>query len=106
VTRKAAVLRTHCEAVGRDPETVEVTQTATTLVGRDATELAAIVERLRPPRQSADRYAASVNAGTVTDQIGRYRALADAGVGTVMTAFPDLDDGAIERFAPVIAAFS
>ena len=48
VTRKVAVLRTHCEAVGRDPETVEVTQMATTLVGRDATELAAIVERLRP----------------------------------------------------------
>ena len=106
VTHKAAVLRAHCEAVGRDPSAVEVTQLGTTLTGRDATELAASIDRLKPRNQSAERYAASVNAGTVTDQIGRFRALADAGVGTVMTAFPDLDEAAIERFAPVIAAFS
>ena len=106
VTHKAAVLRAHCEAVGRDPSAVEVTQLGTTLTGRDATELAASIDRLKPRNQSAERYAASVNAGTVTDQIGRFRALADAGVGTAMTAFPDLDEAAIERFAPVIAAFS
>ena len=44
-----------------------------------------------PPR-AAERYAASVNAGTVADQIGRFRALADAGVGTAIVSLPDLGD--------------
>jgi F420-dependent oxidoreductase-like protein len=107
VTRKVAALRAHCAAIGRDPATVEVTQLSTTLVGRDAGEVGAIVDRLRPRRQAAERYAAGVNAGTVADQIGRFRALADAGVGTAIVSFPDLaDPDPIERFAGVAAAFA
>jgi F420-dependent oxidoreductase-like protein len=106
VEQKVAVLHAHCDAVGRDRDAVEVTQLSTALVGRDATELDAAIERLRPRRWSSERYAASVNAGTVADHIGRYRALADAGVGTAIVSFPDLDDpDPVERFAPVIAAF-
>jgi F420-dependent oxidoreductase-like protein len=107
VARKVAVLHSHCDAVGRARETVAVTQLSTTLVGRDTHALAASVEQLRPRRISAERYAATTNAGTVSDQIGRFRALADAGVQTAIVSFPDLGTGApIECFADVIAAFA
>jgi alkanesulfonate monooxygenase SsuD/methylene tetrahydromethanopterin reductase-like flavin-dependent oxidoreductase (luciferase family) len=107
VARKVRALREHCAVVGRGPEAVEVTQLSTTLLGRDDSEVAALVDRLRPRRQSAERYATSVNAGTVADQIGRFRALADAGVQTAIVSLPDLAEGEpIERFADVIKAFA
>jgi alkanesulfonate monooxygenase SsuD/methylene tetrahydromethanopterin reductase-like flavin-dependent oxidoreductase (luciferase family) len=106
VVRKVNALRTHCERAERDPASVEVTQLSTTLVGRDARELSDLVERLRPRRTSAEQYAARVNAGTVEDQIGRFRALAEMGVQTAIVSFPDLvDTSPIERFRDVIAAF-
>ena len=107
VRRKIEALHKHCDAFGRDRDSVDVTQLSTTLVGRDARELAALVERLRPKRRAAERYAASVNAGTVDDQIGRFRALADAGVDTAIVSLPDLGDvEPVERFTPVIEAFA
>jgi F420-dependent oxidoreductase-like protein len=107
VERKVAVLRSHCEDAGRDPRTVEVTQLSTTLVGRDRAELEQLIERQRPRRSSGERYAATVNAGTVADQVGRFRGLAEVGVSTAIVSLPDLTDTApIERFAPLIAAFA
>jgi F420-dependent oxidoreductase-like protein len=107
VTRKRAVLHAHCDALGRPREAVEITQLSTTLVGRDAADLAARLAELRPRRRSIEHYAASVNAGTVVDQIGRFRALADAGVQTAIVSLPDLGGpDPIERFAPVIGAFT
>ena len=53
-----------------------------------------------------------MNAGTVADQIGRFRELADAGVQTAIVSLPDLPqspaDGPdpVARFAPIIAAFA
>ena len=106
VVRKVAALHAHCDALDRDRAAVEVTQLSTTLVGRDPVEVDALVERLRPRRQGAERYAASVNAGTVTDHVGRFRALADAGVQTAIVSLPDLaGPDPVERFAPVVAAF-
>ncbi len=106
VAHKLDVLRVHCEAVARDPATIEVTQLSTTLVGKDATDLHEALERLRPRRTSAEHFAARVNAGTVPDQIGRFRALAAAGVQTAIVSLPDLGDATpIERFGEVIAAF-
>ena len=107
VRRKVAALHAHCESLDRDPAEVEVTQLSTTLVGRDGAEVAELVERLRPRKRHAERYAASVNAGTVDDQVGRFRALADAGVGTAIVSLPDLegDTSALERFATIIEAF-
>jgi len=64
------------------------------------------VEATRPRRTSADSWATRLNAGTVTDQIGRFRALADEGVQTAIVSLPDLGhDAAIERFAAIIEAF-
>jgi alkanesulfonate monooxygenase SsuD/methylene tetrahydromethanopterin reductase-like flavin-dependent oxidoreductase (luciferase family) len=106
VAHKVAVLHAHCDEVGRDRADVAVTQLSTTLVGRDGAELAGLLDGLRPRRWSAERYATSVNAGTVADQVGRFRGLADGGVATAIVSFPDLGEVApLERFAPVIAAF-
>jgi F420-dependent oxidoreductase-like protein len=106
VGRKVAVLRAHCADVGRDPAEVAVTHLSTTLVGSTDADVASLVERLRPRRHTASRYAASVHAGTVSDQVGRFRQLADVGVSEVMVRLPDLDDTApLERMSSVIAAF-
>jgi F420-dependent oxidoreductase-like protein len=106
VARKVDVLQAHCADVGRPPESVEVTQLSTTLIGKDTRELSGLLERWRPRRTSAEHYAARVNAGTVPDQIGRFRALAQAGVQTAIVSFPDLVDvEPIERFRDVIDAF-
>jgi F420-dependent oxidoreductase-like protein len=107
VRRKVAVLLDWCRVEERDPAEIEVTQLSTVLVGASRASLAAAVDAHRPPSVSADRYAAMVNAGTVDDHVGRFRDLADAGVQTAVVSFPDLGStpDAVERFAPVIAAF-
>jgi F420-dependent oxidoreductase-like protein len=106
VARKLAVLRRHCVEVGRDPAAVELTHLSTALVGSSDAEVAALVERLRPRRQDAGRYAAAVHAGTVSDHIGRFRELADAGAAEVVVRLVDLTDPEpLDRMAKVIAAF-
>jgi F420-dependent oxidoreductase-like protein len=106
VGRKVRTLRSHCEAIGRAPSTLEVTQLSTTLVGKDPRELSLLVDRLRPRRTNPEQYAARVNAGTVDDQIGRFRELAMRGVQTAIVSFPGLvDTGPVESFADVISAF-
>jgi F420-dependent oxidoreductase-like protein len=106
VRRKLVVLRSHCEAVGRPLSTLEVTQLSTTLVAKDARELSLLVDHLRPRQTNPEQYAARVNAGTVDDQIGRFRVLATLGVQTAIVSLPGLVDTApVERFADVIGAF-
>jgi hypothetical protein len=64
------------------------------------------VERQRG-RTAAAAFARRHHAGTAADHIGRYRLLADQGVGTVFVSLPDLahpDD--VLRLAPVAAAFA
>ena len=62
--------------------------------------------RHRPRGADPARWAAAVHAGTVDDQIGRFRELAEAGVGEVAVRLVDLvDPEPIARMAPVIAAF-
>jgi len=69
-------------------------------------QVAELVESRRPRRRSAESYAATVNAGTVADQVGRLRELAEAGVGEVAVRLPNIADPAsLERFGEVIAAF-
>jgi F420-dependent oxidoreductase-like protein len=104
VRRKASVLREHCAEAGREP--IALTHLCTALVGADDREVAGLVDRLRPRRQDAAAHAATVNAGTVDDHIGRFRELAEAGVGEVMVRLPDLTDaGPLARMAKVISAF-
>lgn len=106
VAHKRAVLSAHCAAVDRDPAAVSLTHLSTTLIGADDRSLAALVDRLRPRRVDPAAYAATVNAGTVTDHIGRFRELAEAGATEVMIRLPGLTDlGSLDRAARVIAAF-
>jgi alkanesulfonate monooxygenase SsuD/methylene tetrahydromethanopterin reductase-like flavin-dependent oxidoreductase (luciferase family) len=106
VRKKADVLKAHCADVGRDPAEVELTHLSTALVGFDDRQVAELVERLRPRQQDPARYAASVHAGTVTDHIGRFRELAEAGAKEVIVRLADLSDATpLDRFARVIAAF-
>lgn len=106
VRYKASVLRRHCADIGRDPADVAMTHLSTVLVGSDDQHVAELLERLRPARQDPARFAASVNAGTVEDHIGRFRELAEAGAAEVMVRLLDLDEPAsLERMAKVIAAF-
>lgn len=106
VRHKADVLRAHCVDVSRDPSEVEVTQLSTVLVGTNDQQVRELVEQHRPRRQDPARYAASVNAGTVADQVGRFRELAEAGASEVMVRLPNLlDASSLEPIADVIKAF-
>ncbi|MFI7065853.1 LLM class flavin-dependent oxidoreductase [Kribbella sp. NPDC050124] len=84
-------------------DSVELTHLSTTLVGKDHRDVDELVSRLRPRNQDPAKYAASVNAGTVADQIGRLRELSEAGVAEVMISVPDLDT--LETVGEVISAF-
>jgi len=106
VRHKAAVLRAHCEAEGRDPSAVELTHLSSVLVGADDRHVAEQVERFRPRRRAPARAASDMNAGTVTDHVGRFRELAEAGAREVMVRLPDpLDPGAMEQMSQVISMF-
>ena len=106
VRYKVEVLHQHCADVGRHPSAVEVTHLSTALTGRTRREVDAAVEALRPKRATPESYAAAVSAGTIDDHVGRFRALADAGVQTAIVNLPDLTDPLpVERFAEVIAAY-
>jgi alkanesulfonate monooxygenase SsuD/methylene tetrahydromethanopterin reductase-like flavin-dependent oxidoreductase (luciferase family)/predicted kinase len=95
VRRKAEVLR------GYNPRT-RLTHLTTALVAADDAGVAALVEAGRG-RRTREAYAAAVHAGTVTDHIGRFRELAEAGVDEVMVRLPHPD--CLEPLSQVIAAF-
>ncbi len=103
VARKAAVLAAHCAEAGRE---VALSHLTTALVAADPAAVEALVQRLRPRGVDPARFAATVHAGTVEDQIGRFRELADAGVAEIAVRLPDLVDAEpLQRMAEVIAAF-
>jgi alkanesulfonate monooxygenase SsuD/methylene tetrahydromethanopterin reductase-like flavin-dependent oxidoreductase (luciferase family) len=106
VRRKGEILRGHCLEAGRDPDEVDLTHLSTVVVGADDAHVSELVERLRPRHQDPARYAAATSAGTVVDHIGRFRELADAGVGEVMVRLPAVRDGGdLEPCSRLIAAF-
>ena len=73
------------------------------LIGRDRSEVARLVEELRPARRSAERFSREVNAGTVDDQLVRAERLARAGVDTMIVRLAEIaDPGGLERLAAVI----
>jgi F420-dependent oxidoreductase-like protein len=89
VRHKVAVLRDHCATEGRDPADVHVSHLST------ASVLPAGADRPHP------------DAGTLEEQVGRYRDLADAGVRTAVVAIPEvgIDPGALARASALVAAF-
>jgi alkanesulfonate monooxygenase SsuD/methylene tetrahydromethanopterin reductase-like flavin-dependent oxidoreductase (luciferase family)/predicted kinase len=104
--RKIAVLRRCCDEVGRDRSEVDITVLDIPIVGRDRDAVATVVETLRG-RTPAATFARTHHAGTIDDQVGRYRMLAERGVRTAFVALPDLaGPEQLETFAPIVAAFS
>jgi F420-dependent oxidoreductase-like protein len=87
VRHKVDVLHRHCTELDRAPAEVTVTNLTSAQVVDAGDD--------RP----------GDNAGTVDEQIGRFRAFAEAGVQTAIVSLPDVAEGGIERFAPVLAAF-
>ncbi len=73
VRHKLGVLRAHCERAGRDPAEIRVTHLAPAV------------------------------AGSVEEQVGRYRELAEAGVQTAIVPLHGAE--AVRAFAPVVEAF-
>lgn len=102
VVHKSAVLRRHCDEVGRAYDEVAVTVLDVAIVGRDRDDTWARVERLRG-RTAASAFAARHHAGEVAAHRQRHRQLLDAGVSTIFLALPDLegpDD--VERVASLV----
>lgn len=107
VRRARAVLARHCTEVGRPLEQVELTHLATALVGEDDAHVTRLVDARRPTKVSAERFAASVHAGTVDEHIARFRTLAAVGVDTAIVSLADLDGpDPVTRLAPVIEALT
>jgi alkanesulfonate monooxygenase SsuD/methylene tetrahydromethanopterin reductase-like flavin-dependent oxidoreductase (luciferase family) len=99
---KIDILRRHCAAVDRDPESVDITVLDLPVIGTDREDVAVRVERLRG-RTPAALYAARHHAAPAADQARRYLELADLGVSTIFLALPDLagaDD--IARCVPLL----
>src|SRR5258707_8620484 len=71
---KLAVLRRHCEALGRDYDTIEKTHVQRWMLARDGAALAAKRERL-PPRGTSPGFSGTVSEAI--DLMGQYR---DAGI--------------------------
>ncbi|GAB2589045.1 hypothetical protein GCM10009593_30160 [Microlunatus antarcticus] len=103
LARRLAVLRGHCADLGRDPDDVEVTVLDVPVLGTDREDVARRVERLRG-RIPAAAYAQQHHAGTAADHASRWAELAEAEVGTVFVALPDLVDADdLRRLEPVLA---
>jgi len=100
--RKLAVLRRHCQRVGRDPDDVAVTVLDLPVVGTDRDDTWRRVERLRG-RTPAATYASRHHAGEAAQHHERLLALAQRGVQTVFMGLPDLDGPRdVERLAGVL----
>ena len=103
VAKKVAVLARHCDEVGRDIGEIDVSHLSTVLMSRDHDEVSAAIERLRPKRMGAERFAREVNAGTVADHYERAMRLVDAGATTLIVRLVDVADrGAVERLGELI----
>jgi alkanesulfonate monooxygenase SsuD/methylene tetrahydromethanopterin reductase-like flavin-dependent oxidoreductase (luciferase family) len=87
VRHKAAVLRRHCDDVGRPHDQVAVTVLDVAVVGSSREDTWSRVERLRGRTKATD-FASRHHAGEVTAHRERHERLFDAGVGTVFLALP------------------
>lgn len=90
----------------RDPDALEVSVLDTPILGKDRSEVAAVVEANRG-RLQASVFAANHNAGTVADHIDRLRKLARSGVGAIYVSPVGLTspDG-VAAWKPVVEALA
>ena len=94
------------EEAGRDPDSLEVSVLDTPLLGTDRADVAALVEANRGTA-GASVFAASHNAGTVSDHVERLRLLAGSGVGAVYVSPVGLNSPEeVAAWKPVIEALA
>jgi alkanesulfonate monooxygenase SsuD/methylene tetrahydromethanopterin reductase-like flavin-dependent oxidoreductase (luciferase family) len=99
---KVAVLRRHCQDVGRDPDSVAVTVLDLPVIGHNREDTWRRVERLRG-RSPAASFAKRHHAGEAAHHQDRYRVLAQRGVRTVFLALGDLESADdLARVAPLL----
>ena len=109
VRHKVSVLQEHCAALGRDPAEITITQLGTVLLAKDAAALETRIDELVSERRVTDvtAFRERVNAGTIDEHIGRFRAFAEAGVQEAILSMPDVHHpDAIPRFAEIVEAFA
>lgn len=102
---KLEVLRKHCDELGRPFDAIEKTHLSRALPAAGKSRLEDVVERLRPPSTPADEFISDWGAGTINDQIGRYRLLAEAGVQHAIVGLRVIDPESVMTFGEVIKAF-
>ena len=90
VRHKTAVMRRHCDDLGRPHDEVEVTVLDVAVVGSSRDDTWSRVERLRGRTRASD-FASRHHAGEITAHRERHERLFDAGVRTVFLALPDFD---------------
>lgn len=99
---KLDVLAGHCEAVDRPLSELLVTVLDVTLVADDRDQLADLIERHRGSTSATD-FKRQTPVGVIGDQIRRFRALRDQGIGRVYVSLIDLDGvEQVRRFGQVI----
>ncbi len=104
VARKRSVLAGHCASVGRPIDDIEVTHLSTVLVGDDLAHTRNLVDRLRPQRVGSERFARSVNAGSIEQHVERIDRFVAAGAHTMIVSLADIGVEAVERYGRVITA--
>lgn len=107
IRHKLEVLAAHCAAEGRDRSEIEVSVLAPTLHVTAPEHLDERLIAMSSATRPMTATAAALGAGTTDEQIGRFRALAELGVDTVVVGLRDLQGVAdVDGFRPVIEAFS
>jgi F420-dependent oxidoreductase-like protein len=112
-THKLNVLKEHCAAVGRDPETIQRSYMCGHIIGRDQAELrerAARLGQILPPMRdlSPDEVIERTRergylVGTVDEVVAEIKARGELGVQRIMLQTFDMDDTeALELFASEI----
>ncbi|MEM7341325.1 MAG: TIGR03560 family F420-dependent LLM class oxidoreductase [Actinomycetota bacterium] len=105
VARKVSILHEHCEAEGRDPAEVAVTQLSSVLSAPTVDALRSRIDEIRPANVSPEAFAERTMAGVAGWHVDRFGALADAGVQTAIVSLADVGHpDAVGDFASVIDA--
>lgn len=95
IRRKLAVLRAHCEDVGRAYDTISKTRMATLMITESDEQTAGVREML--VQAAGAETAAGFTIGTEKDVIAQVEELADAGVEYFIFNMPLSDEAAVRR---------
>jgi F420-dependent oxidoreductase-like protein len=101
IAHKIAVLRHHCEAVGRDPSEITVSRLATLVLTENADETAATKDFLR---QVTGEEPSGSNVGTADELLGQVEELAAAGVDYFIFNIPTGTAETVRRVGDEVVA--